>query len=295
MWGTAGRSHTHPMSEIRVNGMSLYYEEHGSGEPILCIHGTGSSSALWVDAAAELATRGRTIVYDRRGFGRSERLEPYVTNVHQHADDAAALIDALAAAPAIVIGRSHGGEVAVDLALRYPDRVRALALLEGGGFSLSEAFMRWHAQLGEQVFAAAEVDVSTVAETMFRSVLGDAGWEGMPEPVKQVFTANGAAIVAEFRGGPLAVSAEQLGTIVQPTLLVAGKDSPPAFGEVTHLIAEAMPGAKLEWVEGGHLIHPAHPAVLEFVDEVLSGPGALVGDERVSASSVAPASQTPRR
>ena len=119
--------------EIRVNGVSLYYEEHGAGEPILCIHGTGSSAALWVDAAAELAAHGRTIVYDRRGFSRSERPEPYVTNVHQHADDAAALIDALAAAPAIVIGRSYGGEIAVDLALRYPDRVRALALLEGGG------------------------------------------------------------------------------------------------------------------------------------------------------------------
>ena len=113
--------------------MSLYYEEHGAGEPILCIHGTGSSAALWVDAARRAGEHGRTIVYDRRGFSRSERPEPYVTNVHQHADDAAALIDALAAAPAIVIGRSYGGEIAVDLALRYPDRVRALALLEGGG------------------------------------------------------------------------------------------------------------------------------------------------------------------
>jgi pimeloyl-ACP methyl ester carboxylesterase len=72
-------------------------------------------------------------VYDRRGSFRSGRPEPYVTSVHEHADDAAALIDALAAAPAIVIGRSYGGEIAVDLALRYPDRVRALALLEGGG------------------------------------------------------------------------------------------------------------------------------------------------------------------
>ena len=89
-----GRSHTRRMSEIRVNGVSLYYEEHGAGDPVVCIHGTGSSSALWVDAAAELATRGRTIVYDRRGFSRSERPEPLVMDVHRHTDDAAALIDA---------------------------------------------------------------------------------------------------------------------------------------------------------------------------------------------------------
>jgi pimeloyl-ACP methyl ester carboxylesterase len=139
--------------------------------------------------------------------------------LHEHADDAAALIDALAAAPAIVIGRSYGVDVAIDLALRYPDRVRALVLLEGGE-SMSEAGRRWLADLEEQVFAAAEVDMDTVAETLLRSVLGDATWEGLPEPAKQMFTANGPAIVAEFRGGFPDVSAEQLGTIVKPILLV---------------------------------------------------------------------------
>jgi pimeloyl-ACP methyl ester carboxylesterase len=258
------------MSKVRVNGVSLYYEEHGAGEPIVCIHGTGSSAALWAGAADELGTRGRTIVYDRRGFSRSERLEPLVMDVHQHTDDAAALIDALAAAPAIVIGRSQGGEIAVDLALRYPDRVRALALLEGGGLSLSAAMTRWLAELDEQVFAAAEADMSTVGGTMLRSVLGDAGWEGLPEPVKRTFTANGPAIVAEERGGLLDVSAEQLGAIVQPTLIVGAKDSPPPLAEATHLMAKAMPSAHVEWVEGDHLINPAHPAVLAFVDDVLA-------------------------
>jgi esterase len=257
------------MPETRVNGVTLYYEEHGAGEPILCIHGTGSSSVLWADAAEVLATRGRTIVYDRRGFSRSERPEPFVTNVQQHTDDAAALIEALHAAPAIVVGRSHGGEIAVDLALRYPDRVRALALLEGGGLSLSEAMTRWIADLDEQVLAAAEADMSTVGETLLRGVLGASAWEGMPEPVKQIFTANGPAIVAEARGGLLDVSAEELRTIAQPTLLVAGNDSPPEFAEVTNLVAAAIPAARVEWVEGGHLINPAHPAVLGFVDELL--------------------------
>lgn len=191
-------------------------------------------------------------------------------DVHGHTDDAAALIDALAAAPAIVIGRSQGGEIAVDLALRYPDRVRALALLEGGGLSLSEALTRWLADLDSQVFAAAEADMSTVGETMLSRVVGDAGWEGLPEPVKQIFTANGPAIVAEHRGGLLDVSVEQLGTIVHPTLLVAGRDSPPAFAEATNLMAEAMPSAEVEWVEGGHVINPAHPVVLDFIDQVLA-------------------------
>jgi esterase len=250
--------------------VSLYYEEHGTGKPILCIHGTGSSAALWSDAAGELARRGRTILYDRRGFSRSERPEPFVTNVNQHADDAAALVDALAAGPALVIGRSQGGEIAVDLALRYPDRLRALALLEGGALSLSETFMRWDAELTQKVMAAAEADASTVAEKFVSSVLGDAGWELLPEPVKQIFTANGPAIVAEARGGLLDVSVEQLGSIDRPTLLVAGKDSPPAFAEATSIAANAIPGAKVAWVDGGRLIDPAHPVVLSFLDEILA-------------------------
>lgn len=263
-------AHLPSESVIRVNGVSLYYEEHGAGEPIVCIHGTGSSTPLWRDAATELAARGRTIVYDRRGFGNSERPEPFVTNVRQHGDDAAALIAALAAAPAIVIGRSQGGEIAVDLALRYPARVRALALLEGGGFSLSEAMRQWDADLTEQIVTAARADVGTVAETMFRNVLGDAGWARLPESAKDVFVANGPAIVAEARGGSLEVIADELATIVQPTLVVAGRDSPPAFREVTNLLAEAIPSSRVEWVEGGHLINPAHPAVLGFVEEVLA-------------------------
>jgi len=132
------------MPEQLVNGMRLYHEEHGSGVPILCIHGGGSSALMWSDAVEELARLGRVIAYDRRGCTRSERPEPYErTSVAEHADDAAALLDALVGAPAVVIGRSYGGAVATDLALRYPDRVRALVLLEGDALGLSPAALEW--------------------------------------------------------------------------------------------------------------------------------------------------------
>ena len=76
---------------------------------------------MWADAVEALARLGRVIVYDRRGCTRSERPEPYErTSVAGQADDAAALLDALAARPAVVIARSYGGAVAIELALRYP-------------------------------------------------------------------------------------------------------------------------------------------------------------------------------
>lgn len=259
------------MPEARVRGVSLYYEEHGSGAPIVCIHGTSSSAAVWGNALHVLAGRGRTIAYDRRGCFRSERPEPYVTNVREHADDAAALIDALDAAPAVVIGRSYGGETALDLALRYPERVRALALLEAALLSLDPEAARWGAALVERVLATAETDMGSVAETFLRTVAGDEAWEAFPDSAKTMFVANGPAIAAELRGGYLDVTLEQLGTITQPTLVVAGKGSPPAFGRVTTLMARAIPSARLEWVEGGHLIAPSSPPVLAFLDEVLAG------------------------
>jgi esterase len=261
------------MPGVRTNGVSLHYEEHGSGEPIVCIHGTSGSAAVWGPGIDELAARGRTITYDRRGCSRSERPEPYVTNVHEHADDAAMLIDALEAAPAIVIGRSYGGETAIDLALRYPDRVRALVLLEASLLELSEGTARWAAAAKQRVYTAAEGDMDTVAETLLRTVAGDATWEGFPAPVKQMLTANGPAIVAELRGGFLDVAAEDLRAVAHPTLLVAAEDSPPAFAEVTRVMADAMPSARLEWTKGGHLVDVADPVVLRFVDEVL-GDGA---------------------
>src|ERR671923_619489 len=109
------------MPELQVNGVRLYYEAHGSGPPILCVHGAGSSALMWEAAVPRLARLGRVIAYDRRGCTRSQRPVPYDrTSVAEHADDAAALLVALAAAPAVVIGRSYGGAVATDLALRHP-------------------------------------------------------------------------------------------------------------------------------------------------------------------------------
>jgi hypothetical protein len=63
---------------------------------------------------------------------------------------------------------------------------------------------------------------------------------------------------------------EQLGTIVQPTLVVQAEDSQPALAELTNLIAAALPSAWLEGVEGDHAIDPAHSVVLAFVDEVVA-------------------------
>lgn len=257
------------MAEVQLDGVGLYYEEHGQGPPILCVHGMAGSAIMWAAAVPELARLGRVIVYDRRGCARSQRPVPYdKTTVAEHADDAAALLEALGAVPAVVIGRSYGGEVAIDLALRYPQRVRALVLLEAAILSLSAEAIAWEESLRQRVLAAAADDPTTVGETLVRFILGDTMWEGFPAPIKQLFTDNGPAAVAEATGGPLQVDRAALATIHIPTLLVAAAHSPEAFRQVTDAMAAAIPNSRTHLVEGGHLINPADPAVLGFLEEL---------------------------
>jgi len=255
------------MSLAHVNGIDIYYEQHGEGAPILCIHGTSSSALVWEDAVSDLAERGRCIAYDRRGSFRSQRPEPYeTTHVTEHTDDAAALLDALSAAPAVIIGRSYGGEIALDLARRYPDKVIALALLEPAMLQLHVEGMTWIQPLIDKVLAAGKEDISTVAEVFLRHVLDDETWASFSDELKNMFIGNGPAILAELRGGSLDLTAKDLAEIDQPTLMVSAKDSPEVFRRVDKVLADALPHCESILIEGDHFINPSHPAVLKFVD-----------------------------
>jgi esterase len=259
------------VAEVCVNGVRLYYEEHGGGDSILCIHGSSSSATVWEDAAAELSRLGRVLLYDRRGATRSERPDSYDASVPAHAKDAAALLDELDAAPAVVIGRSYGGEIATALALEYPRVVRALVLLDGVPPTLDAEAQA----LTEDVCAAAEEaaarDVSSVAEVLFDWVAGKGALASFPAPLREMFVDNAPAILAELRPPYFAPTEADLGRIDVPTLLVVPAEPLPGMTRATERMAAAVPNARTVVVPGGHLVDPTAPAVLEFVEEVLGG------------------------
>ena len=115
------------MNTLELDGVRLASWEEGSGQPVVFVHGVGTSGELWARDLAPLARDCRLIVYDRRGYGASSESP---RDWQAHREDAIALIEALRAAPAVLVGYSGGSMIALDLALERPDLVRSLVLLD---------------------------------------------------------------------------------------------------------------------------------------------------------------------
>jgi pimeloyl-ACP methyl ester carboxylesterase len=264
------------MPTTHANGIDIYYEAHGDGPAILGIHGTPSSALLWTDAARRLAGHGRCLIYDRRGFGRTGRPEPFTTtDLADQVADAAALLSSLADGPAVVIGRSTGGLIALELARQRADLVRALVLLEPALFTVDPAASAWATRVRERVLAATAGDPGLAGEAVIREALGDGFWTGLPAELHDLFARASPAVLAEIHGrgldlsaSPLRLSRDELATVDQPVLVVAAEDSPEALRLVVDRLAVALPGARRAGVAGGHLIDPADESVLRFLTSI---------------------------
>jgi 3-oxoadipate enol-lactonase len=113
-------------------GIDLYYESHGSGEPLVLLPSTAFASDVWhLEQVGPLAERLNLIILDPRGCGRSNRPDRVYT-IEQMAADVLALLDHLDVPAAHVLGHSMGGRLALQMALDHPGRVKSLLLAATG-------------------------------------------------------------------------------------------------------------------------------------------------------------------
>lgn len=119
------------MPVIAVRDLDVFYETRGRGDPVLLIHGLGSSTEDWEPQVDALARAFAVVTYDVRGHGRSGKPAGRYS-VSQFAEDAAALVTRLALGPVHVVGLSMGGMIAFQLAADRPDLVRSLVIVNSG-------------------------------------------------------------------------------------------------------------------------------------------------------------------
>jgi pimeloyl-ACP methyl ester carboxylesterase len=252
------------MASFRVGDDELYYERSGAGEPLLLIMGMSGTHATWGEPFLDaLREDFEIVVYDHRGMGRSGRTQPPFS-IADLAGDAAALLDELGWDTAHVAGISMGGMVAQELALRHPGRVRTLTLgctyAGGSGASLTapEVGMRLFEsmQSGDRERAlrvAWEINVSE------RFGADEQQFAAFRRQALEV-PANLPTIMAQIQAiGPHDTSG-RLGDIAVPTLVVHGTDDQMLSYRNGEAIARAIPGARLEIMEGiGHLFFWEEP------------------------------------
>ena len=109
-----------------VNGLRMYYEIHGSGEPLVLLHGAFGAIDLWGPILTTLAETHQVIAVELQGHGHTADILDRPLSYEQMADDVAALMEHLGIAQADGVGYSMGGTTGLQLAIRHPERVRKL-------------------------------------------------------------------------------------------------------------------------------------------------------------------------
>ena len=209
------------MPRISVNGLKLFYEAEGSGEPVVLIPGFASGRAIWSMQTPALIRHFRVISFDPRGISASDKPEG-PQSIGLLADDLAHLLQTLRIAAAHVVGVSFGGFVAQEFALKYPSMTRKLVLCctSFGGPN--------HVPPGAdtlKAFASSEwVDSDEVPDHVYHSQL---------EAAKN------------FN------SESRVERIVSPTLVLSGDADSIVPVQNSRNLAAKIPGAELRIIEGG--------------------------------------------
>jgi 3-oxoadipate enol-lactonase len=271
------------MPTANVRDVELYYEEHGSGDPLLCIMGFATDSTGWLLQVPAFAERHRTIVFDNRGVGRSAK-PPGAYTIHEMADDAAALLDHLRIDRADVLGLSMGGMIAQELALRHPERVRKLVLAATypePDAATEENRKVIFTQMGGSITEAGEMRIDFTAmnpllffQHLLPLVFNPSFIQNELPKLMQMF--SGAlqygfsleAVMGQLQAVMGHRATDRLNTIAAPTLVLTGDADRLIAPANSRILAESIPGARLVEIPGGsHGFNIEMPD--RFNDEVL--------------------------
>lgn len=245
------------MDLLTIGEARLAYWDAGAGAPLVFIHGVGNSGGLWADDLAPLAADCRVVVYDRRGYGASSSSPRDWT---AHVRDAVALIEALRAAPALLVGYSGGSMIALDLALQRPDLVAGIVLLDPA-FNLSRCLtIDLVARLASvKLLRRVRGDESAAAHWLryvSSYATGGSAFETRLSPERRArLLANAPGIFDDMASGAGAVDERRLGEVRAPVTLVDATLSPPFLRRSAGRLARLLPRAeRVTLARSGHWV-----------------------------------------
>ncbi|MBI4277867.1 MAG: alpha/beta hydrolase [Armatimonadetes bacterium] len=259
------------MATAAVNGTNLYFEETGNGTSLLLIHGMCGDARVWEDQVRRLSAHFRCIAYDRRGHTRSPLGEITRRSVELHADDAAALIQALHIGPCLMMGSSGGARIGVDVLRRYPQLVTGAVLSEPPLFALDpEGARAFVAEIKTRLEHAVAAGGSRAAVDAFFDCVCPGLWRTLDEARRERYRANHVELFGDLRMQPYQITPNDLSNTQTPCLVIRGSESHPFLRHVAELLVRALPHARLlELAGAGHVTYAEKPeefarAVTEF-------------------------------
>ncbi len=253
------------MPTAHLNGIDVYYEDHGSGRPVVLTHGYAASSRMWQGQIAPLTQRYRLITWDMRGHGQTdspERQDDY--SEAATVEDLRRLLGHLGVGQAVIGGLSLGGYMSLAFNLVHPQMVRALILCDTGpGYRNDQARAGWNAT----AFRRAEAFEERGLDALGRGAEVQAARSSHRSAAGLAKAARG--MLAQFDSRVI----ESLEQVKVPTLLIVGANDTP-FLNATDYMEKKIPGArKVVIADAGHSPNIDQPeafnaAVFGFLDKL---------------------------
>ncbi len=216
------------MPTAKVNDISMYYEVHGEGRPLIMIAGLGSGVSLFARSVPVLSKGFKVISFDNRGAGLTDKPDISYT-IEMMAEDTAGLLGALDIKQADVLGVSMGGRIAMDLAIRHPDVVRGLVLVSTTARVTKETRSSFGLRFGK----------------LTKLITGSGAFGGSPQPHRAFV--HQLEATAKFDG------TDRLGMISAPTLIMRGERDSLAPKILVEELHSGIKGSRLIEFKGGHI------------------------------------------
>lgn len=249
------------MPILHSNGINLYYEQQGSGEPLLLIMGITATGSVWEKHVAYWQKKFTCITLDNRGVGLSDQPEgPYTTA--QMADDCAGLLDALHLPKVRVVGCSMGSAIAQQLAIRHPEKVVSMVLMCPWANCDNRAKATFQHLVNCKIAFAPEAFSLFIQllifsksywdqDTMFAEMVANRSLAATEQQVQSVQGLSGQAAACIQHD-----ALQMLPLVKQPVLVIGGKEDIFTPVWMASAVAEAIPNSELYMYDYcGHAFH----------------------------------------